>query len=235
LTRYHGRTRIHPIQLQIDCIVNLQGQYFAGLALPEKTISTHFQLLFPLVSTPKMFCKYWLPVLLWMMVIFVASQDAHSSEHSTRLIEPLLLWLSPHPNQSWIGILNHLFRKAGHLTEYAILALLLWRAICNTRVGRQSTTQPRQSLWEQWRWAEAGLSLSIVFLYAATDEFHQMFVPTRTPMLSDVLIDTCGGAVGLLALTLWVFSHRWEKQEKRIPDHRNSDSEEKSAKTTPLF
>ncbi len=190
-------------------------------------VSTPLQLLFPLVSSAKMFCKYWLPVLLWMMVIFVASQDAHSAEHSTRLIEPLLLWLSPHPSQFLIGIVDHLFRKAGHLTEYAVLALLLWRAISNTHGGRQPTeTEPRQTLREQWRWEDAGLSLSIVFLYAATDEFHQIFVPTRTPMLSDVFIDTCGGVVGLLALTLWIFSHRGEKLGKPRPNNHKTDSKE---------
>jgi VanZ family protein len=52
--------------------------------------------------------------------------------------------------------------------------------------------------------------LSLVFLYAASDEFHQRFVPTRTPLVSDVLIDTCGGAAGLFAV--WIFGRlrkRW--------------------------
>ena len=50
---------------------------------------------------------------------------------------------------------------------------------------------------------EAGVALSLVFLYAASDEFHQRFVPTRTPLVSDVFIDTCGGAAGMFAL--WIF------------------------------
>ena len=46
--------------------------------------------------------------------------------------------------------------------------------------------------------------LPCVFLYAASDEFHQIFVPTRTAQVSDVFIDTAGGAAvcsrfGLLA------------------------------------
>ena len=53
-----------------------------------------------------------------------------------------------------------------------------------------------------WRWDEAGLALAIVFLYAASDELHQAFVPTRTALVSDVFIDTAGGAAGLLALWL---------------------------------
>ena len=40
-------------------------------------------------------------------------------------------------------------------------------------------------------------------LYAATDEFHQLFVPERTSLVSDVMIDTAGGAVGLLALRVY--------------------------------
>jgi VanZ family protein len=38
-------------------------------------------------------------------------------------------------------------------------------------------------------------------LYAASDEFHQLFVDGRAGMLSDVLLDTCGVAVGSLVLT----------------------------------
>jgi len=53
-----------------------------------------------------------------------------------------------------------------------------------------------------WLWPEAGLALAIVFAYAASDELHQVFVPTRTPLVSDVLIDTSGGAVALLLLWL---------------------------------
>jgi VanZ family protein len=53
-----------------------------------------------------------------------------------------------------------------------------------------------------WRWAEAGLALAIVFAYAAGDELHQVFVPSRTAQVSDVLIDTSGGAAALLLLWL---------------------------------
>jgi VanZ family protein len=43
----------------------------------------------------------------------------------------------------------------------------------------------------------------VVFAYAASDEFHQIFVPNRTALVSDVLIDTSGGVAGLLLLWLW--------------------------------
>ena len=108
------------------------------------------------------------------------------------LFEPLLRWLFPNVAQPQIDELHHLFRKCCHLTEYAILALLVRRAL---RGSGQNETRP-------WRWDEAGLALAIVFCYAATDEFHQIFVPTRTPLVSDVMIDTSGGALALLSLWL---------------------------------
>ena len=95
--------------------------------------------------------------------------------------------------------IHHLLRKSAHLTEYAVLALLLWRA-----VRRPVKSDPRP-----WSWRETRLTLLLVMLYAATDEFHQQFVPTRTSLVSDVFIDTAGGAAGLLAL--WMIG-RWRKR-----------------------
>jgi VanZ family protein len=141
------------------------------------------------------FLKFWLPVLLWMTLIFSASADAHSYEHSSFLVEPLLHWLFPQMSQTHVEQIHHLFRKCAHLTEYAILALLLWRALHLSK-----NNLPK------WSWPKMGGTLLLVFLYAASDEFHQSFVPTRTALISDVFIDTTGGAIGLLVL--WFFEHR---------------------------
>ena len=89
-------------------------------------------------------------------------------------------------------------RKCAHLTEYAMFALLLWRAL-----RKPVKNDPRP-----WIWREARLALLIVALYAASDEFHQSFVPTRTGLVSDVFVDIAGGAAGLLAL--WIIG-RWRK------------------------
>jgi VanZ family protein len=142
------------------------------------------------VLKPRIFLKYWLPALAWMVVIFSASADSNSYQHSSKLFEPLLHRLFPKMPPDQVEEIHHIFRKCGHLTEYAILALLLWRAI----------HQPQKNPAQKWNWRHAGLALAIVFLYAATDEFHQIFVPGRTALFSDVLIDTSGGAAGLLIL-----------------------------------
>jgi VanZ family protein len=149
------------------------------------------------------FLKFWLPVLIWMALIFSASSDSHSSQHTSRFFEPFLHWLFPKMSQPQIDNIHHFIRKCGHLTEYAILALLLWRAI-----RKPGKNNPRE-----WRWDEAGLSVSIVFLYAASDELHQVFVPTRTAQVSDVVIDTCGGVAGLIALRIFHLSRKPKPQK----------------------
>ena len=145
------------------------------------------------------FLKYWLPVLIWLALIFSASADSHSYEHSSRFIEPFLHWLFPQMPEAQVKEIHHLIRKCAHLTEYAVLALLLWRAV----------RRPVKNDSRPWGWPEAGLALATVFLCAAGDEFHQIFVPMRTALISDVFIDTAGGAAGLLAL--WAIG-RWRKR-----------------------
>jgi len=143
--------------------------------------------------------KYWLPLLFWMSVIFSASSDQFSFQHSSRLIGPLVRWLFPHLSDEAVHAIVVIARKCAHLAEYAVLALLLWRALHKAR-GPDAPA---------WRWPEAGLVLGLVALYAASDEFHQTFVPSRQGCVSDVLLDTAGGALGLLCL--WA-AGRWRKR-----------------------
>ena len=145
------------------------------------------------------FLKYWLPVLIWMALIFSASADSHSYEHSSRFVEPFLHWLFPQMPQTRVEKIHHLIRKCAHLTEYAVLALLLWRA-----VRRPVKNDPRP-----WNWREARLALLLSFFFTppAMNSINCL-CPPRSPLVSDVLIDTAGGAAGLLAL--WIFG-RWRK------------------------
>jgi VanZ family protein len=145
------------------------------------------------------FLKYWLPALIWMALIFSASSDANSFAHSSRIIGPLLHWLFPQMPDDTMYFIVLVVRKCAHLTEYAVFALLLWRAL----------RKPMKNDPRPWIWREARLALLIVALYAASDEFHQSFVPTRTALVSDVFVDTAGGAAGLLAL--WAFGRRQKR------------------------
>src|SRR5258708_34005949 len=73
--------------------------------------------------------KHWLPVVLWMGFIFAMSSDLGSAEHTSRIIEPLVLWLKPDASPEQFELVHFLVRKCGHLSEYALLAFLILRAI----------------------------------------------------------------------------------------------------------
>ncbi|PWU11289.1 MAG: hypothetical protein C5B50_23615 [Verrucomicrobia bacterium] len=128
-----------------------------------------------------------------MCLIFTASTGAGSFHNSSRILGPFLDWLFPAMSQDDVSHIVFLIRKCAHMTEYAMLAFLLWRAI-----RKPVRNDPRP-----WSWRQALVVVLLVFLYAASDEFHQRFVPTRDPSIRDVIIDTCGGTLGMLAL--WVF------------------------------
>ncbi len=117
-------------------------------------------------------------------------------------VGPILRWLFPNMSSDHIEDIHLFIRKCGHLTEYAILALLLWRAL-----------HASKNNLPDWSWPKIGGTLLLVCLYAASDEFHQSFVPTRTARVSDVLIDTAGGSIGLLVL--WFFNRCQNRRRQR--------------------
>ncbi len=136
--------------------------------------------------------KYWLPVLIWMVIIFSASSDTNSSQRTSRIIGPFVHWLFPHLSNKGVEQIVTLVRKCAHLTEYAVLSVLFWRAL----------RKPVRDDARPWRWADAGFAVLFVALYAASDEIHQLFVPNREGRISDVMIDTTGAVIGLFVLWL---------------------------------
>jgi VanZ family protein len=151
------------------------------------------------VNQAGLFCKYWMPVGMWMLLIFGASSDTLSSAHTSRIIGPIIRWLTPNISEGALGSLVFRVRKCAHVTEYAVLAWLFWRA----------RRKPVTADLRPWCWSEFWIALGLVTLYGASDEFHQLFVQTRVASVWDVLIDACGGALGLMLL--WSFG-RWRKQ-----------------------
>lgn len=140
------------------------------------------------VFKARSFFKYWFPVLAWIGVTFTASADTHSYQHSSRIIAPLLRWLFPHISQDSVDLWVLVARKCAHVTEYAILGLLMWRAL---RKPVKADSRP-------WSWRTAGYAILLVAACASGDEFHQRFVPSRDPAVHDVVLDTAGAALGLV-------------------------------------
>ena len=125
-----------------------------------------------------------------MALIFMASTDIGSTQHTSRIIGPILRWFKPDVSAETIKAVQTVVRKTGHLSEYAVLALFVWRGRRISR-GRGG-----------WAWREFWLAIGCAAAYACTDEFHQFFVSSRQASIFDVMIDTCGATVGML---LW----RW--------------------------
>jgi VanZ family protein len=136
--------------------------------------------------------KAWVPPVIWMLMIFSASGDAQSTQHSSLIFEPIMRWLFPQISQVRMDEVHFLLRKCMHLAEFAVLAGLFWWSLRQTKVPAATA----------WRWADAGRALVLVVLYAASDEIHQAFVPSRTGHFADVLVDTAGGVIGLGLLWL---------------------------------
>ena len=135
-----------------------------------------------------------------MVVIYSASSDTKSFQHTSRILDPLIHWLFPHMSEQGVSTIVFLIRKCAHLTEYAVLGLLVLRAV------RKPVRDDKRS----WRWSQAGFAVLVVAVYAASDEIHQLFVPHREGRIGDVMIDTSGAVIGLLFLwAIGRFSRQW--------------------------
>lgn len=145
----------------------------------------------------------WLLVVFWMILIFIMSNMTGevSTKASVGGIEKTITVVADTTNKMNITKkdndqpkrikkiskkLNYPARKCLHVTEYLILTLLLYNAFCKSGMRNKKTLF---------------LCLLICFLYACTDEFHQLF-RERTSSFIDVLIDTSGGLIAVLIIKL---------------------------------
>jgi VanZ family protein len=158
----------------------------------------------------------WWPALLWAAVISGFSTGTFTSENTGHIIIPALRWLFPHASPDTLELMHHVIRKCGHLTEYFILSLLILRGIRNGRSG------------VRWTWALA--TILLVAAYASLDEFHQSFVPGRTALVTDVMIDTAGGAAAQLATALFL-SRSTSRQRRGEREPQTTSGSSKKAKS----
>ena len=137
-------------------------------------------------------CKkiFTLMAILWMAAIFFfSSRNADESTAQSNRAGMLAGHLFVRGFDSWTEQeqldfarkIDHPVRKTAHASEYALLGMLLFGAMTGTRRRRMC-----------YAWLAAAC-------YAATDEFHQLFVPGRSGQLTDVCIDSGGAVVGILA------------------------------------
>ncbi len=77
--------------------------------------------------------------------------------------------------------------KTAHLGAYAVLAMLLMRAMSGAR-------------WDGCTGIAAVTAWGLASAYGLTDEWHQLFVPGRMPSIGDIVADTTGAAIGVIAV-----------------------------------
>lgn len=130
---------------------------------------------------------YMIPVILWMVFIFyMSARDGQGSSSLsggiTEKIGGLIENLrndTPSEEIRFMDVLETLIRKLAHVAEYGILFGFVLLAVKKISLDSKAVYQYL-------------LSFVICFLFACTDEFHQLFVPGRHGSIPDVGIDMCG-------------------------------------------
>lgn len=136
--------------------------------------------------------RHWIPVIVWAGVIFFFSTKQFSTASTSRIIGPILHWLNPSISTELERTIHFFVRKLGHWSEYFIFALLLMRAL-------------DQRFPQAYGFRKVVWTALVIFLYASSDEIHQLFVPGRSASLNDILLDFFGGVCGL-------FSSYWQRR-----------------------
>ena len=122
----------------------------------------------------------YVPLLIWIGVIFLLSSSQGSSGRTSMIIRPILEFLFPSASNDTLLFYHGIIRKCAHFTEYAVLGMLACRAF------RRPTNR------------YIPMALGLVLLVASVDEFNQSFNPLRTGSPWDVAVDVSGGVVAIL-------------------------------------
>lgn len=128
----------------------------------------------------------------YLLLIFMMSSENGVQSHwfSTNIVNFLkqnLGFLRPLKQGTLLHAINsdYLLRKIAHFTEYFILSCILYNAFAVFKA--KSETRKK-------------FSVLFCFLYALTDEYHQLFIPGRTSLFADVLIDTSGALAAVFVI-----------------------------------
>lgn len=128
--------------------------------------------------------------IIWMIVIFYMSNQpaSISSMHSgstINIISKLPLIGNIIDYLASINMEEFIVRKGAHMFSYCLLAILLFMSVYEEDIKRAAI-----------------IAFFTTFLYACSDEFHQLFIPGRSGEFRDVMIDSTGGIIGILLVTL---------------------------------
>jgi len=132
--------------------------------------------------------EYQLPVVVWLVINFLFSTDAFSSNETSKVIVPVLTYLFPSFSAERIDFWHLVIRKMGHVSEYFILAVLAYRCF------KYDETDPVETRIR---------TIVFVFFAALMDEWHQRFTASRGASIVDVGYDCLGAVWALWLITLY--------------------------------
>lgn len=130
-------------------------------------------------------------VILYVLIFSFSEQDGQTSGSLSRMIsEKCVEFIKTLSGSNWSKAVmdamaeyfEHPIRKLAHFAEYAFMAVLVY------------------IMWRPWKERDKRLYRLIILwvaVSAAGDEIHQLFVPDRYGSVADVLLDTCGGMMGV--------------------------------------
>lgn len=135
-------------------------------------------------------------ILLWIAVVclsvtifaFSAKPGKESTDISIKIAEKTVdvaektVEIEEENKKDTFEALHRAIRKGAHFLEFALLSALVFF------LARSYNLSLRMSI---------AIALGYCLLFAASDEFHQLFVDGRSGRVSDVLIDFCGSVVGV--------------------------------------
>lgn len=138
-------------------------------------------------------------------MIALESTNLGSSENTARILYPIFRGLF-HLDPLEFSVWHHVLRKIGHFLGYFTLSVLLFRS--------WSRTFPRLST--RWCIQWATLAFFACALVASLDEWHQSFLPSRTGVFSDVVLDSSAGLVAQIVIFLIRYSQTFRARGLRL-------------------
>ena len=130
------------------------------------------------------------PLLFLIGFIFFASSSQGAMDETSRFVRPLLELLFPNTSEQTLAAYHKVIRKSAHLIEYALLGFFASRAFW---------TSGREFLKRSWHVAAILLTIGV----AGFDELNQSFISSRTGSINDVILDSIGGGMIVVALVVY--------------------------------
>lgn len=129
----------------------------------------------------------WIILFSWLLVIFMFSHEQNSGSVTKEIISTTISIKEEPKTEPLLDGINFIVRKSAHITEFIILTLILFS------LTSEYTKNEKKIII---------ISVIVCILFAAGDELHQYFVPGRSALVTDVLIDSIGALIALIIYKL---------------------------------